>query len=82
MKVTDRSLVVSNGLSSGTLPHDRLLVRLREYMYRFTGRLNICRAQEMVTDVALCTDAVRTGRRAPVYALTIALDQKNCSSCH
>ena len=63
MKATVRSLVVSDELSSGTL--SQLVLRLREYMYRITGRLNICRVQEMVADVAFCTDAVVVGRRGP-----------------
>ena len=72
MKVTDRLLVVTDDLTSGTLSHNVWLVcRLREYMYRFTGRLNNCRAQETVDDVASCTDAVVVvvvvGGRAPTY---------------
>ena len=74
MKATDRSLVVTDDLTSGTLSHNSWLVlRLREYMYRFTGRLNICRVQEMVADVAFCTDAMVVGGRAPTYGNNVHL---------
>ena len=74
MKATDRSLVVTDDLSSGTLSHNiRLVLLLKEYMYRITGRLNICRAQEMVADVAFCTDAVVVGGRAPTYRNNVHL---------
>ena len=75
MKATDRSVVVSDGLSSGTLAQNVcLVIPLREYMYRFTGRLYVYRAQEMVADVAFCTDAAVVGGRAPTYRNNSSLE--------